>query len=155
MLDTMCHRALLWSRAQTTDLPCHWARALLLVCAFWGMQARNCCHKLSLALSEVFVVQFPTHLDELHQRVAGALHGDGALDHLLAHVQVDLAGGAADVAEVRVRHLAGAVHDAPHDRDGHACRARPEEGEGLGDDRTTRPQPQQPTVRPYSYAVCS
>ena len=38
----------------------------------------------------------------------------------LADVEVDLAGRAADVAEVRVGHFARAVHDAAHDGDLHA-----------------------------------
>src|SRR6478736_2143992 len=39
------------------------------------------------------------------------------LDTVFTHVEVDLARRAADVAEVRVGHLARAVHDAAHDGD--------------------------------------
>lgn len=39
-----------------------------------------------------------THLDEVNELVASAVVGDVAAHHLLAHVQVDLAGGAAHVA---------------------------------------------------------
>ena len=53
----------------------------------------------------------------------------------LADVKVDLARRAAHVAEIRVRHFAGAVHDAAHDGDLHALemlRARLDaRGDGL------------------------
>mmetsp|Transcript_6634 Transcript_6634/g.20058 ORF Transcript_6634/g.20058 Transcript_6634/m.20058 type:complete len:528 (+) Transcript_6634:76-1659(+) len=73
------------------------------------------------ALLSLFLV-FPAtmlleQLDELPHRV---LLRDAAAHHLLAHVQVDLARQAAHVAKVCVRHLAGAVDDAAHHRDGHA-----------------------------------
>ena len=58
--------------------------------------------------------------DEVHEAVHGIGFGDVELDGGLADVEVDLAGRAAHVAEVRVRHLAGAVHDAAHDGDLHA-----------------------------------
>ena len=64
-----------------------------------------------------------TRLDELHERVAGALVGNAALDDFLADVQIDLAGRATHVAEVCVCHLARAVHNAAHDRNGHTCEA--------------------------------
>lgn len=39
----------------------------------------------------------PPHLDELHELVTGGLHGDGSPDNLLAHIQVDLPGGTANI----------------------------------------------------------
>ena len=59
-------------------------------------------------------------LDELHERVAGLLVRDRLLHDFLPDVQVDLAGRAPHVPKVGVGHLARAVDDAAHDRDGHA-----------------------------------
>src|SRR2546430_8796833 len=42
---------------------------------------------------------------------------DVELHRGLANVKIDLARRAADVAEIRIRHLAGTIHDAAHDRD--------------------------------------
>ena len=53
--------------------------------------------------------------DEIHQAVHGFRFGDVELDRCFADVEVDLAGCAADVAEIRVRHLTGAIYDAAHD----------------------------------------
>src|SRR5690606_28093804 len=36
-----------------------------------------------------------------------------------ADVEVDFAGGSADVAKIGVRHLTGAIDDAPHDGNAH------------------------------------
>ncbi len=74
----------------------------------------------SMVLSRLF---HATHLDELHEHVTGAMHGNTTLDDLFSHVQVDLARRAADVAEVRVRHLTRTVYDAAHYGDGDACKA--------------------------------
>eukprot|EP00955_Chlamydomonas_euryale_P022496 237733-Chlamydomonas_euryale.AAC.2 len=59
-------------------------------------------------------------LDQLHQRVGCAHHRDAALHHLLAHIQINLAGRAAHVAKISVRHLSGAVNNAAHDRNRNA-----------------------------------
>ena len=62
----------------------------------------------------------PVVLDELDELIARRVVVDAPLHHLLSDVEVNLAGGAAHVAKVGIRHLARAVHDAAHDRDGHA-----------------------------------
>jgi hypothetical protein len=67
--------------------------------------------------------------DEGDQAGVGVGLGDVVLDAVRPDVEVDFAGGAADVAEVGVGHLAGAVHDAAHDGDFHAL-----EVAGLGAD---------------------
>src|SRR6478609_9632678 len=59
-------------------------------------------------------------LDEVLQPLDGFVLRDVELHGLLADVEIDLPRGAADVAEIGVRHFAGAVHDAAHDRDLHA-----------------------------------
>ena len=43
---------------------------------------------------------------------------------VLADVKIHFSRGAADVAEIRVRHLAGTIHDAAHDGDLHALEMR-------------------------------
>ena len=53
--------------------------------------------------------------DEVHQAVHGFRLGNVEFHRCLADVEVDLARRAADVAEVRIRHFAWAVHDAAHD----------------------------------------
>mmetsp|Transcript_9963 Transcript_9963/g.20155 ORF Transcript_9963/g.20155 Transcript_9963/m.20155 type:complete len:208 (+) Transcript_9963:330-953(+) len=58
-------------------------------------------------------------LDQVDELVHGLVHLDALPDDILLDVEVDLAGDRADVPKVRVRHLPRAVHDAPHDRDGH------------------------------------
>jgi len=58
--------------------------------------------------------------DQVDEAVEGLGGGDVILHAFLADVEGDFAGCAADVAEVGVGHLAGAVHDATHDGDGHA-----------------------------------
>ena len=55
--------------------------------------------------------------------------GDVILNAVFTDVEVDLAGGAADVAKVGVGHFAGAVYDAAHDGELHAF-----EVAGLGAD---------------------
>ena len=60
---------------------------------------------------------FSVGADELDEAVVGLGLGDVVLDALLADVEVYLAGGAADVAEVGVGHFAGPVDDAAHDGD--------------------------------------
>ena len=58
--------------------------------------------------------------------------GDAFFDHFLAHVQVDVAGRAADIAEVGIGHFAGAVDDAAHDRDLDALEVAGARGDALG-----------------------
>ena len=61
--------------------------------------------------------------------------GDVEFDRRLADVEVDLAGRAAHVAEICVRHFARTVHDAAHNGDFHTLemfRARLDaSGDGL------------------------
>src|ERR1017187_8588966 len=59
------------------------------------------------------LAKFP---DEVHQAVNGFRFGYVELHGCLADVEVDLARRAADIAEVRVRHFARAVHNAAHNR---------------------------------------
>src|SRR5579862_4098909 len=63
---------------------------------------------------------FTASLDELDQPLVGFTGGDAARDLLLAHVEVHPARRGADVAEVGVGHLTGAVDDAAHDGNTHA-----------------------------------
>ena len=58
--------------------------------------------------------------DEILEALDGFGLGDVEFHGGLADVEVDLAGRAADVAEIGVGHFAGAVHDATHDRDFYA-----------------------------------
>ena len=58
--------------------------------------------------------------DEILQPVHGFGLGDVELHGLLAHVEVHFSRCSADVAEVGVRHFAGAIYDATHDGDLHA-----------------------------------
>src|SRR6478609_10278900 len=58
--------------------------------------------------------------DEVGEAADRFFFRDVELHGGLADVKVDLAGRAADVAEVRVRHFARAVDDAAHHRDPHA-----------------------------------
>lgn len=58
--------------------------------------------------------------DQVHEALDGFLLGDVELHGGLADVEIDLAGGSADVAEVGIGHLAGAIHNAAHDGDAHA-----------------------------------
>mmetsp|Transcript_37270 Transcript_37270/g.96263 ORF Transcript_37270/g.96263 Transcript_37270/m.96263 type:complete len:308 (-) Transcript_37270:487-1410(-) len=86
-------------------------------------------HKLHAQCLHLVVAVFATKavgldplavlVDELHERIHSLLRGDSALHAVVADVEVHLAHAAADVAEVRVRHLARAVHDAAHDGDAH------------------------------------
>ena len=71
-------------------------------------------------------------LDELDELVARRVVVDAPLHHLLPDVEVNLAGRASDVAEIRVGHLARTVHDAAHDRDGHAGEVPGALGDGGG-----------------------
>src|SRR5216683_90847 len=57
--------------------------------------------------------------NEIDQTLVGLRLRHGFFDDLFAHVQVDVAWRAADVAEVGVGHLARAVDDAAHDGDLH------------------------------------
>ena len=56
-------------------------------------------------------------LDEVDEALDGFAFGDVEFHGGLADVEVDLAGRAADVAEIGVGHFAGAVDDAAHDGD--------------------------------------
>src|SRR5581483_1068940 len=56
-------------------------------------------------------------LDEVDEFFVGNGKVDAFLDAILANVQIDFPRSSADVAKVRVRHFAGPVHDASHDRD--------------------------------------
>ena len=58
--------------------------------------------------------------DEVDEAVYGLGLGDVEFYGGLANVEVHLAGGAADIAEVGVGHFAGAVYYAAHDGDFHA-----------------------------------
>src|SRR5574341_1129971 len=54
-------------------------------------------------------------LDQRDQPVVGQGGRYALLDTRLAHVQVDLAGRAADIAEVGIGHFARAIDDTAHD----------------------------------------
>src|SRR5690606_24817472 len=58
--------------------------------------------------------------DEVDEALDGLVFGDVELHRFPAYVEVDLAGGSADVAEVGVGHFTGTVDDAAHHRDAHA-----------------------------------
>ena len=74
-------------------------------------------------------------LDEVHEAFHGVGFGDVELDGRLTDVEIYFIRRAADVAEIGIRHFAGAVHDAAHDGDLHALemfRARLDaRGDGL------------------------
>ena len=57
--------------------------------------------------------------DEVYEAIDGLGLGDVEFYGCLADIEVDLAGGAADIAEVGIGHFAGAVYDAAHDGDFH------------------------------------
>ena len=59
-------------------------------------------------------------LDQVHQPLHGLLFGDVELHRGLADVKIDFVRRPTDVAEVRVSHFTGTVHDAAHDSDAHA-----------------------------------
>ena len=58
--------------------------------------------------------------DEVNEPFHRLGFGDVEFDRLFADVKVDLSRRASHVTEIRVRHLAGAVHNTAHDRDLHA-----------------------------------
>ena len=58
--------------------------------------------------------------DEVYEAIDGLGLGDVEFYGCLADIEVDLARGATDIAEVGVGHFAGAVYDAAHDGDFHA-----------------------------------
>ena len=58
--------------------------------------------------------------DEVYEAVYGFGLGDVEFYGCLTDIEVHFAGGAADIAEVGIRHFAGAVHDAAPDGDFHA-----------------------------------
>ena len=55
--------------------------------------------------------------DKIHQSIDSLRLRNVKLQRLLADIQIDLAGGSAHIAEVRIRHFAGPIHDATHYRD--------------------------------------
>src|SRR5271169_4952569 len=63
------------------------------------------------------VEPFAVVFDEVDEAGDGFGFGDVEFDGGFADVEVDLAGRAADVAEVGIGHFAGAVDDATHDGD--------------------------------------
>jgi hypothetical protein len=58
--------------------------------------------------------------DEVYQSIDGFVFRDIKTNRLLAHVEVDLVGSPAHVAEVGIRHLTRTINDAAHDGDFHA-----------------------------------
>jgi len=62
----------------------------------------------------------PVLANEINETFDGFDFGDVELDRPFADIKIDLAGRAADIAEIGIGHFAGAVHDATHDRDLHA-----------------------------------
>ena len=64
--------------------------------------------------------QRPFSLMRSTRRSTASAFGNVEFHRRLADVEVDLAGRAADVAEIGVGHFAGAVDDAAHDGDLHA-----------------------------------
>src|SRR5690606_17245639 len=60
---------------------------------------------------------FAVLADEGDEAVVGLVLGQVILHAGLADVEIDFSGSAADVAEIGVGHLAGAVYDAAHDGD--------------------------------------
>src|SRR5262245_54668509 len=62
---------------------------------------------------------FTVLADQINEALDGFAFGNVEFHRLLANVKIDLVRGAADVAEVGIRHLAGTVHYATHDRDLH------------------------------------
>ena len=72
-------------------------------------------------------------LDQGNQTGVGLGLGEVVLDAVLADVEVDFSGSAADVAEVGVGHFPGAVYDAAHNGELHAL-----EVAGLGADALGR-----------------
>ena len=55
--------------------------------------------------------------DEVDESVDGFVFGNVEFHRFFADVEVDLAGGASDVAEVSIGHLSRSVDDAAHHRD--------------------------------------
>src|SRR5450432_2215566 len=95
------------------------------------MFARLFCHNFRLLRFNPLVV----FLDEVHETLHGLGFGDVELDRRLADVEIDLVWRTSHVTKIRVRHFAGAVHDAAHDGNLHALemlRARLDtRGDGL------------------------
>ena len=58
--------------------------------------------------------------DEVDEAVYGFGVGDVEFYGCLADIEIHFAGGSDDIAEVGIRHFAGAVHDAAHGGDFHA-----------------------------------
>ena len=63
-------------------------------------------------------------LDQIDEAVHRFGFGNIEFDRLFANVKIDLAGRTADITEIRIRHFAGSIHDATHDRDLHAFQVR-------------------------------
>lgn len=62
------------------------------------------------------------HLDQLNELIGGTSHGDAPPDNLLAHIQVDLARGTANIAKISISHLSRSIHNAPHHSNGYTCK---------------------------------
>ena len=58
--------------------------------------------------------------NEVGEAIDGFLLWDVEFDGLLADVEVDLAGGTANITEVCICHFTGAVNNAAHDGDAYA-----------------------------------
>ena len=56
-------------------------------------------------------------LDEIYEVLVCFGLGNVVSDAGLADVEIDLRGSATDVAEIRIGHLAGTIHDTAHDCD--------------------------------------
>src|SRR5437762_13275192 len=63
---------------------------------------------------------FPMLAHQIHEAIHGFRFGDVEFHGGLADVEIDLAGRAADVTEIRVGHFSGSIHNATHDGDLHA-----------------------------------
>src|SRR5256884_1736862 len=77
-------------------------------------------HRLLSAFVCLRLYPFPMLADQIHEPVHGFGFGDVEFYRRLADVEIDLAGRAADVTEIRVGHFSGSIHNATHDGDLHA-----------------------------------
>src|SRR5687768_15467496 len=91
------HRSLL--RARTPALP--------------SMRDQGCV-LLQLGLNPLAMLA-----NQIDEPLYGFTFGNVEFDRRLSNVEVDLARRSSDVAEIRVRHFAGSIHDATHDGDLH------------------------------------
>src|SRR5213082_1040687 len=77
-------------------------------------------HRLLSAFNCFRLHPFPMLAHQLHEPVHGFGFGDVEFYRRLADVEVYFPGRAADVAEIRVGHFSGTIHNATHDGDLHA-----------------------------------